>query len=180
MYDYHSARNMVQLIGEVATEPKHYTIDGDEVVRLVITTRDRDDKYIAYYTHHVVIAPKAVAKQCTRQGVGHYDTLLVRGRLNNFKDKKTGKVITNVQASEILSLDKYKPHVQKKAPEEPPQNQKHVERYSEMLQDPEYQEGKRSGKVVSLLEKKVEKEFFADDDDPLSECEDEDNNNPPF
>lgn len=179
VYDYHSARNMVQLIGSVATEPKSYNVEGENILRLVIKTRDRDDNYRAYYTYHVVVAPEMVAKRCTRQGIGLYDTLLIRGRLANHKDRTTGKVISNVQASEILSLRKDKPLTQEATPAEPPQDNDRVERYTEMLQDPEYQDGKKSGKIVSLLEKKVENEFFANGE-PEFEYEDEDEYNPPF
>ena len=166
MYDYHSARNMVQLIGLIKVDPKEYEFKAGTIVRFVIEVCDRDDDFRAFHSRHIIIVPKDIEKRCTRGGVKKYDTVLVKGRLVNHKDEKTGKIISNVQAHEILCLRKYQDPAAENSAEE--KGSDHLK----MLNSPEYQEAKKAGKVVSLILKKCEDKYA--DDDEILDYEDED------
>jgi hypothetical protein len=160
MYTYHSARNRIQLIGRVATDPIRYETERGFIIRIVLEVCERDDNYERFSSFHVVIIPNDRVKPCICTEFEKRDKVLVQGRLNNYKDEKTGKVISNIQASEVTVLN-YEPSPPM-TPEEKEKHDEKVKRLGEQLRDPEYWQGVRDGTIVSLFDVRNMQE---DDDD---------------
>jgi hypothetical protein len=101
-----SLRNRVQLFGCVYRNPRNFTYLGEPYVRLLIEVDEVDNKGQQFSSYHPVIVPEKMANDELSGPVCIGDSVMVEGRLNNYLVRKTGKRGSNVQAFELLILQR--------------------------------------------------------------------------
>lgn len=168
VYTYHNARNKIQLIGAIAKDPVQHEVEKGRIIRIVIEISERDDNYKFFSSFHVVIIPADRLVPHIELNLKKGDAILVQGRLSNYKDKKTGNVISNVQASEVMVLSRA-PEPEK-TPEEKAEEEERIRRGKEKINDPEFWDAFVKGKIVPLSAAKKEPEI--DEGDEHGEVDD--------
>lgn len=171
MYNYHSPRNRIQLIGRIATDPTKYETPKGLVIRIVIEVSERDDNYELFYSHHVAIVPADRLVPHIELDLKKNAQILIQGRLNNRRDKKTGKPICNVQATELMVLEH--PPAPEKTPEEKAREQATLKRAGELLKDSEFVQNLISGKIVPLASRRRAEEEEIDEGDEYGEVDED-------